>query len=57
MENTSTNCLVLTGIVLHGLVLELEGEVHVGEVGSELCIREVHAVRLSVRERIDTTVS
>lgn len=57
MENTSTNCVVLTGIVLHGLVLELEGEVHVGEVGSKLCIWEAHAVRLSVRERIDTMVS
>ena len=57
MENTSTNCLVLTGIVLHGLVLELEGEVHVGEVGSELCIREAHAVHLSVQERIDAMVS
>lgn len=57
MENTSTNCVVLTGIVLHGLVLELEGEVHVGEVGLELCIWEAHAVCLSVRERIDTMVS
>lgn len=42
------------GGALHGSVPGFEGEVHVGEVGLEVCIHNVPAVHLSAEMRIDT---